>query len=111
MAKKENSGYVVRPLFGPTPVKEETVDLAKVAPVKKSPEVEAESNIDGYISKYIPKAPMDRFILIAPDGKEYACKFYNRDTNTFIGASMLSMYNLNDHFDRNILPMEVNNEY
>lgn len=103
----ENKGPVARSLFGPMSTKEEpTVDLAKVEPVKTGSEVKGESNIDGYISKYIPDAGTDRFVLITPEGKEYACKFYNRVTNDFVGASMLSMYNLRDHFDRTIIPLE-----
>lgn len=99
--------FVARPLFGPAPTKEEIViDLTKKEPIKTGPEVKGESNIDGYISKYIPDASTDRFILITPDGKEYACKFYNRITNDFVGASMLAMYHLKDHFDRTIIPLE-----
>lgn len=97
-----NKGPVARSLFGPSPIKEEV----KVESVKTGPEVKGESNIDGYISKYIPDAPTDRFVLITPEGKEFACKFYNRITNDFVGASMLAMYNLRDHFDRTIIPLE-----
>lgn len=80
-------------------------------PKKKELNVFSESNIDGWISQYIPEAPTDRYVVYSPKGEKFACKFYNKDRNDFIGSSLLSMYNLNDHFDRNILPEEVNNGY
>lgn len=64
------------------------------------------SEVDGWISIYQPEHHTDRFVLISPKNERFACKFYNPITNDFVGASMLSMYNLRDHFDRNIIPKE-----
>lgn len=71
----------------------------KVAIVKQS-------EIDGWISIYQPDAANDRFVLLSPDGKRFACKFYRRLENEFIGQSLLSMYSLKEHFDRTIIPEE-----
>ena len=81
------------------------------APKKKELNIVSESNIDGWISQYIPEATIDRYVLQSPKGERFSCKFYIKDRNDFIGSSLLAMYNLNDHFDRNILPKEVNNDY
>lgn len=69
----------------------------KTAIVKKSEK-------DGWISIYQPDDSSDRFVLISPKNERFACKFYNPIRKDFVGASMLSMYNLRDHFDRNIIP-------
>ena len=99
-----------KPLFGVIEDKSidepKTTEIAEVMPQTTGPKVEGESNIDGWISKYIPKDGTDRFVLISPKGEKFACKFYNRVTNDFVGASLLSMYNLKDHYDRNIIPKE-----
>lgn len=101
--KKVASTLKSRLLFNNQPVNTMT-DLATMEVVKKEPDVVAESNIDGWVSKYIPDAPTDRFVLISPSGERFACKFYNPITKDFVGASLLSMYNLRDHFDRKIIP-------
>lgn len=61
------------------------------------------SNINEIISEYHPDAGTDRFVLLK-DGQRYACKFYFKERDKFIGASCLSMYMLNDYYDRSILP-------
>lgn len=61
------------------------------------------SNINEIISEYHPNAGDDRFVLLK-DGQRYACKFYNKAEDRFNGASCLSMYMLNDFYDRSILP-------
>lgn len=74
--------------------------------IENTTAVAVRSEADGWVSIYQPDAETDRFVLISPKKESFACKFYNRITNDFIGHSMLSMYNLRDHFDRNIIPKE-----
>ena len=111
MKKEEIKKPKFKPLFSlgedNNTDKPKTIEIAKVMPQTTGPEVEGESNIDGWISQYIPSAGTDRFVLISPKGEKYACKFFNPITNDFVGASMLAMYNLRDHYDRNIIPLEV----
>lgn len=59
---------------------------------------------NNWISAYQPDVGTDRFLLISPEGKTYACKFYNRETDKFLGASLIAMYALNEFFDRSIIP-------
>lgn len=112
MKKEEIKKPKFKPLFGELPTKSidkpKTTEIAEVMPQTTGDKVEGESNIDGWISQYIPNAGTDRFVLISPKGERFACKFYNRITNDFVGASMLAMYNLKDHYDRNIIPVEEN---
>ena len=103
--KKVEPRFKPKSLFGnPNPavivVKEPEL---KESVVKKDTIVK-ESNIDGWVSQYIPNADTDRFVLISPKNERFACKFYNPIRKDFVGASMLSMYNLRDHFDRSIIP-------
>lgn len=74
---------------------------------KRQPEVIKEiekSIIDGFESIHEPEANTDRFILINHNtGERFACKFYNKDRDDFVGASCLAMYNLKDHFDRKVI--------
>lgn len=99
------------PLFGISNIKkeeEEPVLVSRtISPEISTVKVEAESNRGGWISQYIPNDITDRFILISPKGERFACKFYNTITNDFIGASLLAMYNLKEHYDRDIIPKEV----
>lgn len=59
---------------------------------------------NNWISVYQPDVGTDRFLLISPEGKSYACKFYNRKKDKFLGASLIAMYALNEFFDRSIIP-------
>lgn len=64
------------------------------------------SEKDGWISLYQTNADTDRFVLISPKKERFACKFYNKENDDFVGCSLLSIYNLKEHFDRNIIPKE-----
>lgn len=61
------------------------------------------SEINGWVSIYEPNAEKDRFVLISITNFKYACKFYDKDKDSFIGDSLLSMYMLKDHYDRSII--------
>lgn len=109
MNKKDIKIPKARPLFGPGSKIEEVKIPEVEIPTVEIPKVIGnivESEIDGWKSQYAPDEPTDRFILISPDNERFACKFYNRITNDFVGSSMLSMYNLRDHYDRSIIPDE-----
>lgn len=92
--------FIQRKLFDTTPIQE---TKATIEPVE---EVIDKSVIDGWTSIYQKDDSTDRFVLLSPSGERYACKFYNRITNDFIGASFLAMVNLKEHFDRSIIPNE-----
>ncbi|MGM9543567.1 MAG: hypothetical protein ACI3T9_01155 [Romboutsia timonensis] len=80
--------------------------------IENTTAVAVRSETDGWVSIYQPDAETDRFVLISPKHKRFACKFYNRNNDDFVGCSLLSIYNLREHFDRNIIPKEVGyNEY
>lgn len=79
-------------------------EVPKEEPIKETKEM-IESNRDGIISIFNPNDSTDRFTVIV-EGKRYCGKFYNKDKNDFVSASMLAIYNLNEHFDRSILPEE-----
>lgn len=107
MNKKDIKIPKARPLFGPGSKMEEVKIPEVEIPAVEIPKVISnivESEIDGWKSQYAPDEPTDRFILISPNNERFVCKFYNRITNDFVGASMLSMYNLRDHYDRSIIP-------
>lgn len=89
--------FIQRKLFDTTPIQE---TKAIIEPVE---EVIDKSVIDGWTSIYQKGDSTDRFVLLSPSGERYACKFYNRITNDFIGASFLAMVNLKEHFDRSII--------
>lgn len=89
--------FIQRKLFDTTPTQE---TKAIIEPVE---EVIDKSVIDGWTSIYQKDDSTDRFVLLSPSGERYACKFYNRITNDFIGASFLAMVMLNEHFDRSII--------
>lgn len=89
--------FIQRKLFDTTPIQE---TKAIIEPVE---EVIDKSVIDGWTSIYQKDDSTDRFVLLSPSGERYACKFYNRITNDFIGASFLAMVNLKEHFDRSII--------
>lgn len=89
--------FIQRKLFDTTPIQE---TKAIIEPVE---EVIDKSIIDGWTSIYQKDDSTDRFVLLSPSGERYACKFYNRITNDFIGASFLAMVNLKEHFDRSII--------
>ena len=85
-------------------------EITKEEPEVKEEEIKEtkemrESNRDGIISIFNPNDSTDRFTVIV-EGKRYCGKFYNKDKNDFVSASMLAIYNLNEHFDRSILPEE-----
>lgn len=89
--------FIQRKLFDTIPIQE---TKAIIEPVE---EVIDKSVIDGWTSIYQKDDSTDRFVLLSPSGERYACKFYNRITNDFIGASFLAMVNLKEHFDRSII--------
>ena len=62
-----------------------------------------ESSEGNIFSRYCPNEAEKRFIVVK-DGKEYYTKFYNKEKDEFIGASLLAMYNCNEYFDRSLLP-------
>ena len=74
---------------------------------KKQVEVKQEIKkaiTEGFESIHDPEASSDRFVLINHNtGERFACKFYNEDRDDFVGASMLAMYNLKEHFDRSVI--------
>ena len=97
----------MKPLFGnATPAKEVKIIAEPKHVIENATAVAVRSEVDGWVSIYQPDAPTDRFVLISPKNERFACKFYNPITNDFIGSSMLAMYNLLDHFDRNIIPKD-----
>ena len=89
--------FIQRKLFDTTPIQETKVIYGPVETVIDK------SVIDGWTSIYQEDDSADRFVLLSPSGERYACKFYNRITNDFIGASFLAMVMLNEHFDRSII--------
>ena len=97
----------MKPLFGNvTSVKEVKIIAEPKQVIENTTAVAVRSEVDGWVSIYQPDAPTDRFVLIGPEKERFSCKFYNPITNDFIGSSMLAMYNLRDHFDRNIIPKD-----
>lgn len=105
MAKKIEPKLKMKPLFTCiTPAEEIKVVAEPTNVVEDKIAIVKKSEIDGWTSIYQPDAATDRFVLISPKNERFACKFYNPIRNDFVGASMLSMYNLKDHFDRNIIP-------
>lgn len=91
----------MRSLFDITPKPVETPK------VENTSTIASRSEIDGWVSIYQPVDGSDRFVLITPKGEKYTCKFYNSESDSFIGQSALAMYNLKEHFDRNIIPKDV----
>ena len=89
--------FIQRKLFDTTPIQE---TKAIIEPVE---EVIDKSVIDGWTSIYQKDDSTDRFVLLSPTGERYACKFYNKVTDDFVGASFMSMVMLNEHFDRSII--------
>lgn len=112
MKKKMEPKFKPKSLFGnPNPaviMVNEPKEIKIVAEPKNIVEdmvaIVKKSEIDGWISIYQPDHHTDRFVLISPKNERFACKFYNPIRNDFVGHSMLSMYNLRDHFDRSIIP-------
>lgn len=105
MKKKVETKFKQIPLFT-APVKEVKIVAEPQNVVEGKTAIVKQSEIDGWISIYQPEDSTDRFVLISPKHERFACKFYNPITNDFVGASLLSMYNLRDHYDRNIIPKE-----
>lgn len=105
MKKKIESNIKMKPLFGYVePVEEVKIIAEPKQVIENTTAVAVRSEIDGWISIYQPEDSSDRFVLISPKHERFACKFYNKVTDDFVGASLLSMYNLKDHFDRSIIP-------
>lgn len=96
-----------RKLFDRGPVEEVKIIAEPTKPVENKTAIVKQSEIDGWTSIYQPEDGTDRFVLISPKGERFACKFYNRPTDDFIGASFMSMVSLREHFDRSIIPVEV----
>lgn len=97
----------LRPLFSLNS-KDKEPEIINNIEETKTLAIEAESSQCGWISRYVPSEHTDRFQLISPEDTKYACKFYNKDTDDFVGASLMAMYMLRDHFDRSIIPVDEN---
>ena len=91
-----------RPLFSvgvAKPTQNQKIDKEPIIYIDK----DKKSNINEIISEYHPDAGTDRFVLLK-DGERYACKFYYKSEDEFVGAGCLAMYMLNNFYDRSILP-------
>lgn len=106
MKKKVESKLKPIPLFA-APVKEVKIIAEPKKVINDTVAIVKQSEVNGWISIYQPDAPTDRFVLISPTKERFACKFYNREKDDFVGQSLLSIYRLREHFDRSIITEEV----